>query len=275
MVKTKCKHCGYEFYPTKKYKNSEYCNSCRKYHKNCEICGKEIFVQARTCSKLCAYELRKQSWIKTCGSEHNFSKNSSSRKKWEKKLLEKEGITNVWQREEVKEKCKNSYFKNLGVDNPSKSKIIKEKKKETLYKNYGTYNNWSLTQKCLDFDGYRKKMEDKGLWIPLSSLDEYQIYCYNVWQITYQNIKIHGDEKFKSIRNKNKNITHKYRLSIDHKFSISEGFKQKIPPTIIGSIINLDIITIKENSTKNKKCSISLNKLLNDYENFKNENKIN
>jgi hypothetical protein len=38
------------------------------------------------------------------GYEHNFCKNHPSRIKWEKKLLESEGITNVFQRQEVKDK---------------------------------------------------------------------------------------------------------------------------------------------------------------------------
>ena len=38
------------------------------------------------------------------GCKHNFEKNCESRKKWEKRLFEEEGITNVFQRESVKEK---------------------------------------------------------------------------------------------------------------------------------------------------------------------------
>jgi len=125
----KCKNCGRIFYTIKKYAESEYCCGCRKNHKNCEICGKEIFVQSRTCSKKCAYELRKQSWKKTCGTEHNFSKNSSSRKKWEEKLLNDEGITNVWQREDVKIKIKQTLKEKYNIDVLNVSQIPEIKKK--------------------------------------------------------------------------------------------------------------------------------------------------
>lgn len=44
----------------------------------------------------------KETCLKNHGVEHNFSKNSESRKNWEKRLFEEEGITNVFQREDVK-----------------------------------------------------------------------------------------------------------------------------------------------------------------------------
>jgi hypothetical protein len=225
MDKSKCKHCNSEFTPTKKYKDSEYCGICRKYHKNCKICGKEIFVQAKTCSKKCAYELRKLAWKESCGTEHNFSKDSKSRKIWETKLLENEGISNVFQREEVKEKCKISHMINLGVNHPSKSEAIKAQKKLTCMKNYGVVSGFCLTEKInktmLQRYGklrisngtkiseirkskeFRQSMETKGLWIPLDSLNEWEIYSYNVCQITKEQIKRYFPKNFKA-ENKNK-----------------------------------------------------------------------
>ena len=49
------------------------------------------------------------------GSNHNFNKNHPSRIKWESKLFEKEGITNVFQREEVKRKSRDTLIKKYGV----------------------------------------------------------------------------------------------------------------------------------------------------------------
>jgi len=68
---------------------------------------------------------------------------------------------------------------------------------------------------------------------------------------------------------------YKNKLAIDHKYSISKGFQDKISPEIIGSIVNLEILTHSKNSSKGRKCSISLTKLLNDYQNFINENQNN
>ena len=44
---------------------------------------------------------------------------------------------------------------------------------------------------------------------------------------------------------------------LDHKFSIVEGFKQKISPWVIGNIINLEFIPCEENIKKRTKCSIN------------------
>ena len=292
----KCKNCGQEFNPTEKHKDSLYCCVCRKYRKNCEICEKEIFVQARTCSKKCAYELRKKSWLRTCGSDHNFSKNSTSRKKWETKLFEEEGIVNVFQREKVKEKCRQKHIENLGVENPSQSSLIKEKKictclehfgvkhplqseeikervKQTFIKKYGKIRitNPEKISETRNGENFHKQMEEKGLWIPLKDLSEYQIYYRNVYQITQEYVKIYFD---KEVFEENRNKKHKDKISIDHRYSIFQGFKDKVSPEIIGCIVNLEIMPFTENSRKNQKCTISLNRLLNDYKNY-NENKVN
>jgi transposase len=44
---------------------------------------------------------------------------------------------------------------------------------------------------------------------------------------------------------------------LDHKYSINEGFKNKISPNIIGNIINLEFIPWEENIRKRTKCSIN------------------
>lgn len=48
---------------------------------------------------------------------------------------------------------------------------------------------------------------------------------------------------------------------LDHKFSIAEGFKNKIEPQIIGSIKNLEFIPWMENLTKRTKCTITMKEL--------------
>jgi predicted nucleic acid-binding Zn ribbon protein len=253
-ISKKCKGCSRIFHPTKKYSNSDLCSVCRKYHKECKVCGKEIFVQAVTCSKECAYELKKKTWLKSCGTIHNFSKNSKSRKKFEKKLMEEEGIINPAQRNEVKEKIKETFRKKYnGIDNPFGVKTIR--------------------------DQIRKNKEEQGVWIPLDELSDCQKYRLNVDSISRKNFELYG-EKYLSITPKNKKILNKNKefrnkLSIDHKYSVYSGFKNKIDPEIIGSIVNMEIIPVYENSGKNKRNSISLAKLVEKYIKFSDdENKI-
>ena len=52
---------------------------------------------------------------------------------------------------------------------------------------------------------------------------------------------------------------------LDHKFSITEGFKQKVNPSIIGHFSNLELISKDQNRSKRIKCSITLEELLKAY----------
>lgn len=73
---------------------------------------------------------------KTClqkyGTQSQFSKNSTSRLKWEKRLFEEQGITNVFQRKEVIEKIQQTNIKKYGVKYYTLTKQYNQ-----LYKNHG------------------------------------------------------------------------------------------------------------------------------------------
>lgn len=124
-IKCICKNewCNKEFeiveylYDEKLHKK---CKECRLYEKKCVVCGKKHNNQGLTCSSKCAWKLKKESYIKSCGTEHNFSKNSKSRIKWEHKMLKNFGIINIFQKEEIKEKIKETYIEKYGVDHNMK-----------------------------------------------------------------------------------------------------------------------------------------------------------
>jgi len=61
------------------------------------------------------------------------------------------------------------------------------------------------------------------------------------------------------LENYNKRALLGYHL--DHKFSITEGFRNNVPPKIIGSIYNLEFIPYNVNVSKGIKCSITLEEL--------------
>jgi very-short-patch-repair endonuclease len=135
-----CKRCNSEFNTkgiSEKWisKNPEkylLCSDCRNY-RYCPICNNEFYhIQNQTCSKECAKKLKEESFLKSCGTKHNFFKNSISRVKWERRLEDEEGIKNVFQRESIKNKIKKYYIENYGVDNVSQISHIKDKKSETL-----------------------------------------------------------------------------------------------------------------------------------------------
>ena len=53
----------------------------------------------------------------------------------------------------------------------------------------------------------------------------------------------------------------RFGFHLDHKYSITEGFKNKVPPKVIGGIDNLEFICYTDNLSKGTKCSITLEKL--------------
>ncbi len=171
-----CKRCKIRFdnkQVSKKFleKNKEkynYCKDCRKI-KKCKFCNNEFkHHQNQTCSKDCAEGLKKISFLKSCGTTHNFCKKSKSRKKWEKKLKEDKGVVNVFQIDEVKEKIKKTNLKKYGFENPSQCDFIKEKKKKTLnktlIKNPNLYKeNWKiLHDKFMNEIGYDPRLHAIG-----------------------------------------------------------------------------------------------------------------
>jgi len=108
------------------------CKECRKI-KRCGNCNSEFkHYQNQTCSKKCAANLKEKTYMLTQGAPHNFSKNSKSKIKMQLELLENEGISNVFQRDTVKDSIEATMLARYGVDNISKSDDIKTKKKETL-----------------------------------------------------------------------------------------------------------------------------------------------
>ena len=89
-----------------------------------------------------------------------------------------------------------------------------------------------------------------------------------VQSYTKLNLYNFGEEYFNLIWQKEKCIL---ELTIDHKFSISEGYKNDIPAIIISSPNNLRLISEKENNEKGKKCSITIIELFEGFLNFKKE----
>ena len=95
-----CKRCGDTYnidniskkYIEKDVEKYKLCSNCRKYN-ICKNCGDEFHhKQNKTCSIKCTKELKEKSFLLSCGTKHNFYKNSKSRIDWEKNLLENEGI---------------------------------------------------------------------------------------------------------------------------------------------------------------------------------------
>jgi len=146
---------------------------------------------------------------------------------------------------------KNGMLKKYGVEHNMKLKECLTARKETYTKNYGVdhpMKDSKIKNKT------RKSHEERGNWMPIENLDDYESYKRSVLKFTNkQNI---NKLKYYELRGKSKTSYH-----LDHKFSMHSGFKNNIPAHIIGNIVNLEFIPLTENVVKRNKCSITKEEL--------------
>lgn len=103
-------------------------------------------IDTRTLKESCNEAERKQRYKETClknfGYEHNFCKNTESRKKWEQQLFDDYGITNIFQREDIKFKSHISLFHHKGKTQLRKiSKVEKKVLDFLISEGYDVINN--------------------------------------------------------------------------------------------------------------------------------------
>lgn len=108
---------------------------------------------------------------------------------------------------------------------------------------------------------YRKRMVELGNWIEESEVDDFKKYKSLVTKYTNKSLLFYG------------NLVENLELCsrefhLDHKYSIKMGFLNDIDPKIIGSIVNIEVLPAKINSSKRMNCSISKTQLLKKYKNF-------
>lgn len=165
--------------------------------------------------------------------------------------LEKYGETCYFKTDEFKEKLKNHNIEKYGVENYFNSEDYKIKSKEVSLKKYNS--EYYLSSEL------RKQREiESGHWISDEDRTEYELYRLNVWRITNKQ----DLESLKDIDKRGRIDLNPDAYHIDHKFSIREGFEENIPPEIIGSLKNLEMIPGRKNCAKNSKCSITKEELL-------------
>lgn len=186
------------------------------------------------------------------------------------------GSNNISHREDVKNK-KGQFI----INKENLTERLKEKG-ETLLSYTGTNKTAILTIKCVNNhirnQRYNNWVRGNGckecFWGSLSLSEEHKndfdLYRKLVYKYTRTSVR-----KYKKIINPNNfkrgNNIGDYHL--DHKFSISEGFSQGVPPFIIGCYHNLEYIPNRDNLSKLSNCSITINSLYDIYyKNINNDN---
>jgi hypothetical protein len=97
---------------------------------------------------------------------------------------------------------------------------------------------------CSDDCKYESNDYYKALRTNPDVLKEYQKYTYKVYKYTRITLKKHGD-KIKNLELRGRN-----KLHLDHKYSISEGFKNNVDPKLIAFWKNLEMLPEHENIKK-------------------------
>jgi hypothetical protein len=105
-----------------------------------------------------------------------------------------------------------------------------------------------LNLNLIDLESYRENYE------PL--FENKELYFEIVRALTEKNYNI-----YKSVINP-KNLKRGWRNNhVDHIYSISEGFKNRIDPYLISHPCNLQMLKAKENKKKNSKCGHTIEEL--------------
>lgn len=122
------------------------------------------------------------------------------------------------------------------------------------------------------YDRMILKNYESGFWVKPEDRGDFEHYCVKINKEMYKYKKeISCLENF-HLRG-NANVTGAYHL--DHRYSKFEGFRNNVPVYIIGHICNLEMITARNNLSKSRNCSIELNDLLHNIDNYNSEKSIN
>jgi hypothetical protein len=131
------------------------------------------------------------------------------------------------------------------LKNKSKEDIDAINKSKLWCKNLSEYEIIKVMN-----DRFLKNVE-KGINLDTKMIPDFDIYKRMVWRYTNRS----GFNTLPNAHKRSRPDLSSYPYSLDHMFSIKEGFIENIPAYIIGSIHNLEFITYSENSSKQAKCS--------------------
>ena len=144
----------------------------------------------------------------------------------------------------------------------SESQIGNKRSKETGLKLKLVWYNKTEEEKQKIILKIKQTKIKRGTCISDDRLSYFMIYYRKVQHFT--NISLKKKYTEKELK-KRKLAGIKGALHIDHKFSISQGFKHNILPCIIGSKSNLELIPWLDNYKKHIKCSITKENLFDLY----------
>jgi len=240
------------------------------------------------CGQEAKYQLKNGKWC--C--EHQWMKCIKVRKDNRKRMKENNPLNDPKIREKQKiangnilcrEKKRNYSLNNNVMHRPEIKEKHKQKMKELSGKNNPLYTNPDALEKLRISASSEECRKKKKEATKKAFIEGRHPMCFSdiILRMSISNSKPHEHtEKFKEysevvIQETNRSLIkhkkeienydlrgRKYGYELDHKYSISKGFEQKIDPKIIGHWKNLEILPKLKNRNKYTKCSIEINELL-------------
>lgn len=131
---------------------------------------------------------------------------------------------------EYAQKAKQTWLKKYGVDNPSKASSVRKKISDAQIRNGATPRN-------------QRKLRD--------------LYYAQVKYYTEQSWKLHFDKI-------NPKRLNRSQIDLDHIYSQQQGFRNSIPPYIIGHWTNLQMLSKQLNYSKGMRCDKTQEQLFDD-----------
>lgn len=213
--------------------------------KTCPVCGKELKFRGL-----------KKGYATNC----SFSCRNKNPRYWDKyhqTCNQRYGKQYASQSVEFRQTVKNTCIDRYGVDNVFKNADIQEKQKATVQKRYGVDN---VSKSDVIVAKIKQSHQKTGRWCSDESLSELEKYRLAVQKITKKSYH----DYFYQINPDNLPRS-RYQYHLDHIFSVEEGFKNNIPPEVIGHHTNLRMLWHLDNSKKNTKCHKTISQLYEDY----------
>jgi hypothetical protein len=188
---------------------------------------------------------------------------TASRKDVAKKVSETIKGSGHWRSKDPKkaEEANKKFTKGFGAGNhkPWEERdrdpiAIAEKAKQTCLEKYGVENG-SQTKEA------REKIYQANVARGCTRREERsdrRLYYDAVWKFTEESWRNHFDDINPTRLNRSHN-------ALDHIYSIQQGFRDCIPPYIIGHYTNLRVISLSENGIKGMRCDKTREELFEDY----------
>lgn len=246
----KCLECGKDTgFKSFKEGYKLYCNiKCSNRFK-----GKNVELNKRISNSVSNFNKNVDAsyWDKRTGKYNQTLNNQSVEYKEKKKQQKSDTSKKVHANRSEEDKIKLNMTISIAVKNSEKAKKQRIERSKLGAK---ALNDYRKTLKDDELKEFNKKFGSKGI-----SNDEKEMwkeYYKLVWYYTNIDLKLIENINLRGI---------KYGYSLDHIYSVKQGYLDGIKPEIIGSNHNLRIITISENSSKGIKCDITKEELLKLY----------